>query len=91
VVALARATGLPIVAAAWWSTRHLTFGSWDRTILPLPFSRIVFVHAEPLFVRADAAADEMETARRELARRLEDARRTAQERCARRREVASSV
>ena len=82
VIALARATGLPIVGASWWSTRRLEFGSWDRTILPLPFSRIVVVHTAPLFVPHDADDATMERLRDELTQRLRRAQRTAQERCA---------
>lgn len=77
-VMLARATGLPIVPGTWWARPLLRVGSWDRTIVPLPFSRIVFAFAEPLFVAPDADADAVEAARAELTRRLEIARAKAQ-------------
>jgi len=77
-VVLARATGLPIVPGTWWCRPLVRVGSWDRTIVPLPFSRIAFAFAEPLRVPPDADADAMEAARAELTRRLAIARAHAQ-------------
>jgi lysophospholipid acyltransferase (LPLAT)-like uncharacterized protein len=77
-VTLARATGLPIVPGTWWARPIVRVRSWDRTIVPLPFSRIVFAFAEPLFVAPDADPDAMEAARAELTRRLGVARARAQ-------------
>jgi len=75
---LARATGLPIVPGTWWARPLVRVGSWDRTIVPRPFSRIAFAFAEPLFVPPDADADALEAARVELTRRLAVARANAQ-------------
>ena len=77
-VLLARATGLPIVPGTWWARPMLRVGSWDRTIVPLPFSRIVFAFAEPLFVPPDADDATVEAATAELTRRLDVARAKAQ-------------
>jgi hypothetical protein len=77
-VLLARATGLPIVPGTWWARPMVRVGSWDRTIVPLPFSRIVFAFAEPLFVPPDADEAAVEAAAAELTRRLEIARAKAQ-------------
>jgi hypothetical protein len=80
-VALAHATGLPIVPGTWWTRPLLRAGSWDRTIVPLPFSRIAFAFAPPLFVAPDADAAALERARAELTRRLGEARARAQAAC----------
>jgi len=77
-VVLARATGLPIVPGTWWARPIAHVGSWDRTIVPLPFSRIVFAFAEPMVVPPDADDDAVEAARAELTRRLGVARAKAQ-------------
>jgi lysophospholipid acyltransferase (LPLAT)-like uncharacterized protein len=77
-VLLARATGLPIVPGTWWARPMLRVGSWDRTIVPLPFSRIVFAFAEPLFVPPDADDASVDAAAAELTRRLDVARAKAQ-------------
>lgn len=77
-VLLARATGLPIVPGTWWVRPLLRVRSWDQTIVPLPFSRIAFAFAEPLFVPADADAAAIEAATAELTARLARARAAAQ-------------
>lgn len=77
-VLLARATGLPIVPGTWWASRQIRFGSWDRTIMPWPFARIVFAFEAPLHVPASATAAEVELARVELTHRLTLARAAAQ-------------
>lgn len=67
---LARATGNPVLpfhaeaSAAW--TAH----SWDRTLVPKPFSRIGFVIGEPMYVAKDASDGALENARAELEGRL---------------------
>jgi lysophospholipid acyltransferase (LPLAT)-like uncharacterized protein len=81
-VVLARATGLPVIPGTWWARPVFRVRSWDRTIVPLPFSRIVFAFGPPLFVAPDASADALEEARRTLTRRLADARAAAQAGCA---------
>ena len=80
-IVLAAATGLPVVPGTWWARPLLRAGSWDRTLVPLPFSRIVFAFEEPLFVRVDASEAEIESLRRELTRRLLAARARAQMAC----------
>lgn len=77
-VQLARATGLPIVPGAWWARPIRHVGSWDRTIVPLPFSRIVFAFAKPIVVAPDADDEAMEAAQAELTRSLGMARASAQ-------------
>ena len=78
-IVLARATGLPIVPGTWWTTPILQVKSWDRTIVPLPFARIVFAFEEPLVVGADTTDDEIEAHRADLTRRLLAARAKAQD------------
>ena len=79
---LARATGLPIVPGTWWVRPLVRVRSWDRTIVPLPFSRIVFAFAPPLFVELAASDAMLEEARVDLTRRLGEARAEAQAACA---------
>lgn len=76
-VILARATGLPIVPGTWWARPVGHVKTWDRGLVPLPFSRIVFAFAEPLFVAPDADDAAVEAARAELTRRLGVARERA--------------
>lgn len=48
VVQVARALGTPIVPVAFDTSRKKVFPSWDRFILPLPFSRIAVMFGEPV-------------------------------------------
>jgi lysophospholipid acyltransferase (LPLAT)-like uncharacterized protein len=76
-ILLARETGLPIVPGTWWAQPHVEFGSWDRTIVPLPFARMVFAFEPALHVPHDAGDTDVEALRLELTARLERARATA--------------
>jgi lysophospholipid acyltransferase (LPLAT)-like uncharacterized protein len=60
VVMIARLTGLPIVPVGFSATPARRLRSWDRTVLPRPFARGVFVYGTPLTVprRADARGQE---------------------------------
>jgi lysophospholipid acyltransferase (LPLAT)-like uncharacterized protein len=70
VIHLARATGAPIFPVTYAATRRRQLRSWDRLIIPLPFSRIVYVAGEPLQVPRHATDTEVETLRQELEARL---------------------
>jgi lysophospholipid acyltransferase (LPLAT)-like uncharacterized protein len=74
---LARETGLPVVPGTWYARPFLRFDSWDHTILPLPFSRVVWAFEEPIFVPRDAGAATIEALRATLTERLGAARRRA--------------
>lgn len=80
-IRLARATGLPLVPGAWWSTRCIAVGSWDRTLIPLPFGRIVFAFEPAVVVPPDTPDTELEPLRQLLAERLLRARATARAAC----------
>jgi len=67
---LARATGNPVLPFHIEASSHWTANSWDRTQIPKPFSTIALVIGEPLDVPADATDEQLESARRELERRL---------------------
>ena len=52
VVAAARLSGVPVIPIAVGVTRRRLLASWDRFLLPLPFSRGVFVWGNPFLFRA---------------------------------------
>jgi len=66
VVQLARATGLPIIPMAFGCSKKKLFASWDRFIMPYPFSRGLFLLGPPISVPPDASSDDLERVRREL-------------------------
>ena len=66
VVALAKRTGapiLPVTYSAQWKTQ---LNSWDAFVVPLPFSRLVVVYGEPIYVPGSAAAATLQAKRLEL-------------------------
>jgi lysophospholipid acyltransferase (LPLAT)-like uncharacterized protein len=67
---LARQTQGPILPLAVAARYKLTFDSWDRFELPLPFSRLALIVGEPLRVRLDDRGPALEARRLELEDRL---------------------
>ena len=72
VVELARLTGRPVVPLTFSASRRKIFNSWDRFLLPYPFSKGVFIWGEP--VRVDPGGDRsyMEEKRMLLENRLNE-------------------
>jgi hypothetical protein len=71
VLAAARATGLAIHPIGVAARPALAFGSWDRTLLPLPFARLRLAFGAPLRVSRDASREELESLRLALERDLD--------------------
>lgn len=63
---LARETGAPIVPVAYNARWHFEARSWDRTHLPLPFSRGEYVLGAPLWLPPDADAAGLAAARQRV-------------------------
>lgn len=70
VILMAARSGKPIFPLAWACRRSIVFRSWDRTVLPLPFTRIIMRHAPALHVPPNPTAEEVEALRLELEARL---------------------
>ena len=54
VMMLAKKAGLPIVPMTYSAKRIKVFNSWDRFILPYPFTSCLVVYGRPIYVPADA-------------------------------------
>jgi lysophospholipid acyltransferase (LPLAT)-like uncharacterized protein len=70
VIYLARETQGPILPVAVAARRRLTFDTWDRFELPLPFSRLALLVGDPLRVRPEDRGPVLEQRRLELETRL---------------------
>ena len=71
MIYLAKRTGVPIILTIWSADRYWKLKSWDRTIIPKPFARIVTLFDdEYLHVPADASREECEKYRQILDDRL---------------------
>jgi len=71
-VLLSSWSGASIVPVAWSADRYITFKSWDRTVLPLPFARVSFWCGEPYQVPGKLRAPDVEQHRLAVERRLND-------------------
>jgi lysophospholipid acyltransferase (LPLAT)-like uncharacterized protein len=54
----AQISGLPIMPVAFAARKKKLLRSWDRMMIPLPFSKSVCVYGVPMIVPRDANADE---------------------------------
>jgi lysophospholipid acyltransferase (LPLAT)-like uncharacterized protein len=62
-VALAHLAGKPILPVAWSVERCWRAGSWDRLMIPKPFTRGVFVVGDAIAPPASGGRDDLEDAR----------------------------
>jgi len=69
-VALAKLTGCAIVPCAFSAKRAVWAKSWDRFLVPLPFSKNAFVWGEPVHIPRDADAETLARATSELERAI---------------------
>ncbi len=60
---IAQTTGVPILPFAYGAKRHKLFASWDRFMIPLPFSPLVVIFGEPLMIPDQASSQELEALR----------------------------
>jgi lysophospholipid acyltransferase (LPLAT)-like uncharacterized protein len=70
VITLAKKTGYPIVPVSYSARRVKVFNSWDRFLLPLPFTRCRVVYGRPLTVPANADAEAFSACRLSLEKEL---------------------
>ena len=71
-VMLAKLSGAPIVPLAYAASRCWRLRSWDRLVVPKPFSRVVVTAGEPIEVPGKLSHDELAAATAELERRLNE-------------------
>ena len=63
IVTVARMSGTPIMPCSFSSRSRVVLNTWDRFVLPLPFSRGVIVWGAPIFVARDAEGPALDAAR----------------------------
>ena len=82
-VKLAQMTGAPIGSFHLQPEHAWTLGSWDRFLIPRPFSRVMVAWSRPVAPPAAAATQaQLESTRQQLNAALERARHAATERAA---------
>lgn len=70
IIELARISHKPILPIAYSATKKKVFNSWDRFVLPYPFSKIVFLWGEPIYVSKEITGVALGAKRMEIERNL---------------------
>jgi hypothetical protein len=70
IIELAKLTGSPIVPLSFSASKRKIFNTWDRFLLPYPFSKGVFIWGEPVYVDVDGNLAHLEEKRLLLEQRL---------------------
>jgi hypothetical protein len=65
-VMLAAKSGSPLMPVVWAAKRYKAFNSWDRTVLPLPFTRIILEYGTLIWVKPKLTAEIVEQHRQQL-------------------------
>ena len=85
VMQLARMTGFPVFPFTFSAFPRKVLHSWDRFIIPYPFSRGVFIFGEPISVDHTATGEEIREKTLLLEKRLQEITAKADRYCKRRR------
>ncbi len=69
-VTLAKLTGKPMLPIAYAAEKAWTLSTWDRLVIPKPFSRIIIVVGEPVYAEKGLDARGVELLQHEMEDRL---------------------
>jgi lysophospholipid acyltransferase (LPLAT)-like uncharacterized protein len=72
IIELAKRTGRPILPLTFSASSKKLFKSWDRFVLPYPFSKGVFIWGEPIYIDQDGDQAHLEEKRILLENRLNE-------------------
>lgn len=81
VISIAKLAGVPIIPVAYSCSRCKVLDTWDNLIVPLPFSRGVFLWGEPIDIAPRATEEQLEEARVTLETRMWELSAEADRRC----------
>ena len=59
-------TGAPVIPMTFGSNRNITFNSWDRFLLPLPFSRCTINFGDPLVIGRKESENKIQDKQKQL-------------------------
>jgi lysophospholipid acyltransferase (LPLAT)-like uncharacterized protein len=66
ILYVAQRSGMPIIPITNSAQKRWTLSSWDKFLIPKPFSRVVIVLGKPISVPVETTPEVMEQKRREL-------------------------
>lgn len=67
---IARDAEVPLIGVHWGADRCWVANSWDRYIIPKPFSRVVFLYSEPIWIPKGTRGEELEAYRKLFEERM---------------------
>lgn len=70
---IAKETGAPLICEMWGCDRAWVINSWDKYIIPKPFSRVCIVHGKPRYIPQGATPEELEEIRLNFQQEMNDA------------------
>jgi lysophospholipid acyltransferase (LPLAT)-like uncharacterized protein len=66
IMLMAQKSGAALVAAGVSANRRWLLGTWDRYMIPKPFSKAIMIFGDPIYVPADADEAKLEELRLQL-------------------------
>lgn len=81
IILLAKKTGYPILPVSASAYHAWVFKSWDRFLLPKPFSKVMVTAGSPLFIPSDATSEELEGYRNTLEKEMNEITLEADKQC----------
>lgn len=72
IVAVARMSGVPVIPATYATKNRIRLGTWDRFLVPLPFTKGVIMWGDPIMISKDKGADAAEAARLQIEQAMND-------------------
>ena len=76
-IALAKATGLPVIPIAWSTSTFWKLSNWDKSIIPKPFCQGVWVWGKPIKVGKNADKNKIRELTSKLSIELQNTTKTA--------------
>ena len=70
LLVIAQHSGMPILPAIVSSEKRWVFNSWDKFIVPKPFSRVIIMFDKETYIPSDIDGDEFERLRLSIQKRL---------------------
>jgi len=65
-IIIAKAAGIPILPVLWGAERCWILNSWDRYMIPKPFTKIVICYQDPIWIPKHIKREQMEIYRKRL-------------------------
>jgi lysophospholipid acyltransferase (LPLAT)-like uncharacterized protein len=66
----AQISGKPVVPLAFAAHQPFILKTWDKFVIPRPFSRVCIAIGEPFYMPADATDEQLQAAQREMEDRM---------------------